>query len=167
MNASNALRLRDAFLDRRCVSAWLGYGDVLFLGLGEDVLPVPGTGEGPASPPFKLNTNFAAWRVDGEVSAAWTDSDSGSNRTQLKAAAESLVGERVIGWELLERMGLRLTFTAAKVLTVEPWPIEDGISDAWCIGSPDGRILAVATDGRVVVVDMHLPVRDWFDPGPR
>jgi hypothetical protein len=155
VNESNALRLRDAFLDRRCVSAWLGYGDVLFLGLGEDP---PSTGE---TPPFKLNTNFAKWRVDGNVSAAW--SDSGSNRTQLEAAVESLVGERVIGWELLARMGLRLTFTAAKVLTVEPWPIEAGISDAWCIGSPDGQILAVATDGRVVVVDVNLPVRDWFD----
>jgi hypothetical protein len=89
-----------------------------------------------------------------------------SDRAQLEAAARSLVGERVVSWELLESKCLRLSFRGAKILTVLPWDPADGLSDAWCVRSLDGRILAVATDGRVVVVEAALPVRDWFDSAP-
>jgi len=154
-------RLREAFAGRRCVSAWLGYGDVLFLGLGKDVLPERGDDGPPVEPPFELETNFADWLVEGPITLS-ADSD----RARLEAAANSLVGEQVVTWELLERNGLRLTFTGAKVLTVVPWGEEDGLSDAWCVKSLDGRILAVATDGRAVVVDAALPIRDWFGPMP-
>src|SRR5689334_11820091 len=139
-------RLDEAFDGRRCVSAWLGYGEVLFLGLGEDVLPECSEDEWRMRSPFELETNFADWYVDGPMSTVSTD----SNRSQLEAAAKSLVGEKVASWELTERKGLRVTFTAAKTLTVVPWDVAEGLSDAWCMKSPDGRILAVATDGRVV-----------------
>jgi hypothetical protein len=157
-----AIRLQDAFDRRRCVSAWLGYGEVLFLGLGEDILPKRVHDGGRVRPPFELETNFAEWLVDGRTTTVSAESD----RAQLEAAAESLVSERVVSWELLERNWLRLSFTGAKVLTVVPWEPAQGLSDAWCVKSPDGRILAVATDGRVVVVDAALPVRDWFGPVP-
>jgi hypothetical protein len=64
-------------------------------------------------------------------------------------------------------MGLRVTFTGEKTLTVVPWDVAEGLSDAWCVTAPDGRILAVATDGRVVVVDATLPISDWFGPAKR
>ena len=41
MNSSHIIpiaRLCGAFEGRRCVSAWLGYGDVLYLGLGHDLI---------------------------------------------------------------------------------------------------------------------------------
>lgn len=153
-------RLRDAFASRRCVSAWLGYGDVLFLGLNESALPQPGEGGQRIRPPFQVTTNFAEWLVEGPMSAGTADSD----RAKLKAAAESLIGEQVVSWELVERIGLRLAFTGGKALTVVPWSKADRVSDAWCVESPDGRVLAVATDGRAVVVDATLPIRDWFGP---
>jgi hypothetical protein len=153
-------RLHEAFDGHRCVSAWLGYGEVLFLGLGEDVLPPRGEDGRRLRPPFELETNFADWYVDGPMSTVSAD----SNRSQLEAAAESFVGEKVVSWELIDRKGLRVTFTAAKTLTVVPWDVAEGLSDAWCVKSPDGRILVVATDGRVVVVDAALPIRDWFGP---
>ena len=144
-------RLVDAFESRMCVSAWLGYGDALFLGFGDKVFPPTRRHERCAKPPFELQTNFADWRVEAAGTA------------HMLRAAHSLVGEGVMDWQLLERNGLRLAFTGAKVLTVSPWNAAEGISDAWCITSPDNRILAVATDGRVVIVDATQPVRDWFE----
>ncbi len=93
-----------------------------------------------------------------------TTSSVHSTRTELDAAAESLVGEQVVSWELLKRNGLRVAFTGAKALTIMPWGTEEGLVDAWSVTSPDGRIVAVATNGRAVVVDTTLPVRDWFNP---
>jgi hypothetical protein len=165
MNGSHRIsvaRLREAFNGHRCVSAWLGYGDALFLGLGQDVITERGGDGRRVRPPFELKTNFADWLVEGPMTAGSADSD----RAALEAAAESLVDEQVASWELLERQRLRLTFTGAKVLTIVPWDVVDGLSDAWCMKAPDGRILAVATDGRAVVVDAALPIRDWFGPVP-
>ncbi len=165
MNASRIVlivRLREAFAQRRCVSAWLGYGDVLFLGFG-DGLPRLCEDDGRRRrPPFELETNFADWLIEGPTAPVTADPD----RAQLEAAAQSLVGEQVTNWELLESNGLRLTFSGTKVLKVVPWSAADGLSDAWCVESPDGLILAVATDGQAVVVDAGLPVSAWFSPVP-
>lgn len=161
MQEEQLVRLRDAF-SHRCVSAWLGYADVLFLGFGEHVLPRPQAGERHARPPYGLDSNFASWRVEGPVAAQWTDEGSPTERAELTAAAESLVGERVEAWELLDRLGLRLVFTGSKVLVVEPWPTSDGIGDAWSLSAPDQRILAVSNDRRIIIVPAETPIRDWF-----
>jgi hypothetical protein len=34
-----------------------------------------------------------------------------------------------------------------------PWDVADGLADAWTLTALDGQILAVETDGRVVVLD--------------
>jgi len=153
-----AAHLHKALDGKRCVSAWLGHGNVLFLGFDQDVLLERGEDGRRSKPSFELETNFADWSVEG----AMTTSSAHSTRADLDAAAESLVGEQVVSWELLKRNGLRVAFTAAKVLTVMPWRAEEGLVDAWSVTSPDGRIVAVATDGRAVVVNATLPVRDWF-----
>jgi hypothetical protein len=142
-------RLHEAFDGRRCISAWLGYGEALFLGLGEEVLPEYGDDGLPSRPPFQLDTNFADWSVEGPITAVFGD----SNPSQLEAAAGSLVGDRVVAWELLESKGLRVTFTGGKTLTVVPWDVADGLADAWTLRALDGQILAVETDGRVVVLE--------------
>jgi hypothetical protein len=161
MQEEQLARLRDAF-SHRCVSAWLGYGDVLFLGFGEHVMPRVRTGERHARPPYELSSNFASWRVEGPVAARWTDEGSPTERADLTAAAESLVGERVLAWELLDRLALRLVFTGSKVLVVEPWRTYDGIDEAWSLTAPDDLILAVSNDGRTIIVPAETPVRDWF-----
>ena len=159
---NEASRIREALEGRRCVAAWLGHGDVLFLGIGDEVVPEPQSGEPRPRPPIELETNYAAWSVEGPVSAAWTDSESEAESAQLRAVAESLVGERIIGWELLDRLALRVKFSGSKVLTVQPWPVSDGVSDAWSLRSSDKHILVASNDGRMVVVDEKLPIRDWF-----
>jgi hypothetical protein len=154
-------RLRAAFENQRCVSAWLGHGDALFLGFGNEVMPRPLSGSH-ARPPYELETNYASWRVEREIHAEWSDSESGSDRAQLTAAAESLVGETVVDWQFVDGATLRLVFTGEKVLVVEPWQTDDGISDAWSLSAPDGKVFAVSNDSRIVVVESDLPIRDWF-----
>ncbi len=152
-------RLNDAFSGRRCISAWLGYGDVLFLGFGEGILPASESEGQRSIPQFELATNFADWSVDGPNTTVSSESD----RHSLEAAAESLIGEQVLSWELHANNRLFLTFTGEKVLNVIPWGLVEGLSDAWSLGSAnDGLIVAVATDGRTVIVNASLPVRDWF-----
>ena len=163
MTVSHALsvaRLGEAFTGHRCVTAWLGYGNVLFLGFGETVLPARSQGGQRTPPPFELQTNFADWFVDGPISASTTDSD----RAQLAAAAESLINEQIIDWNLSENTRLRIAFSGAKELEIKAWNADEDLADAWCLKSPDGYILAVATNGRHVIVESSLPVRDWFRP---
>lgn len=161
MQEDQLARLRDAFT-RRCVQAWLGYGDVLFLGFGEHVMPRVQAGERHATPPYELETNFASWRVEGPVSAQWTYDGSPTERDELTAAAESLIGERVQEWEVLERLGLRLVFSGSKVLILEPWLPSKGVAEAWSMTAPDDLILAVSNDGRTIIVPAEMPVCDWF-----
>lgn len=154
-------RLRDAF-SHRCVSAWLGYREVLFLGFGERVTPRMGAGDRDVCALYELETNFASWRVEGPVAAQWTDEYSPTQRAHLTAAAESLIGESVESWELLDRLALRLVFTGSKALVIEPWPSSDGVGDAWSLAAPDEGIFAVSTNGRTVIVAGETPVSELF-----
>ncbi|MCE9546242.1 MAG: hypothetical protein K8T25_12070 [Planctomycetia bacterium] len=132
----------------------------MFLGFGDAVLPERDEEGRHTKPPFQLTTNFADWFVEGAMApgSVFTSTES----PVLEAAADSLIGKRVESWNLLERNGLCVQFTGGKALSVTPWTPEEELTDAWCISSPDGRILAVATDGRSVVVDDAMPIRDWF-----
>jgi len=151
-------RLNEALDGHRCVTAWLGHGSVLFLGFGETVLPIRDQDGRHTKPPYELETNFADWRVDGPSKASTID----SNDVQLLSAAESLIGEKVLNWELLETKKLRVTFTGNKRLQIEGWNEAEEKTDAWSLRSPDRFILAVATDGRFRVVDASLPINCWF-----
>jgi hypothetical protein len=153
-------RIQEAFDGQRCISAWLGYGDVLFMGFGKLVVPECNQAGQRNPSPFQLATNFADWSIEGPIMASSDE----TNRTLLNAAAESLMGEDIVSWDLHETMELHLAFTHEKFFKIVPWSLAEGLSDAWCLTSPDGRILAVATDGRSVVVDADLPVKEWFNP---
>jgi hypothetical protein len=157
-------RLNDAFNGRRCVSAWLGHGDVLFLGFGESVLPVRDSEGVRSEPQFELQTNLAAWSVTGPDISVSSDPEE-TDRQSLEAAAESLIGEQVVSWALRANNFLSLAFTGGKMLHVIPWELAFRLSDAWSVSSVnDGLVFAVATDGSNVVVSALMPVRDWFGP---
>jgi hypothetical protein len=152
-------RLDTALTGRLCVSAWLGYGTVLFVGFGEHVLPERGADGRHPMPPYELQTNFADWSVLGPDGAVSADSGRGA----LEAAARSLIGRRVVGWELLALRGLQVAFAGGVELAVAPWPASEGVADAWSLESPDGKVVAVSTGGQVAVVCARVPVADWFD----
>ena len=157
LEAIHLARLNEAFTGRLCVSAWLGYGDPILLGLGDEVLVVSHGDRQRPKPPFELQTNFSDWAVDPPHVCSSKD-----HHDDLEAAAASLVGQSVVGWQLLPMNQLRLVFDAGHTLTVTPWPREKHVTDAWNVTAPDGRLVAVSTDGRAVIVDSTQPIRDWF-----
>lgn len=155
-------RLSEAFLNRRCVSAWLGHGDVLFCGFGDDVLPERQPDGKRTKPSFDLHTNFADWRIEESGKVVHDES-----RASAERAALGLVGRAVTAWQCLPPTNdLDIEFEGGRVLRVRAWT-EDGDSDtdAWCLTAPDGKILGVAPDGRTVLVEKHLPIREWFTRG--
>lgn len=91
MEDDKLARLRDAF-SHPCVSAWLGHAEVLFLGFGDAAFRARSHEGAPRQKsPYELETNFAAWRVEGPVSAEWTDEGTG---TALRANQRC----RLAGW---------------------------------------------------------------------
>lgn len=157
LEAIHVARLEEALAGRRCVSAWLGYGEVLFLGLGGEILPSRDQDGKRSKPPVELQTSASDWSIEPPLV-----SSSSAERPDLEAAASRLVGQSVVEWQMLEANGLRIIFANERVLSVRPWSAEKEVSDAWNLESPDGRVLAVSTDGRAVVVDSSQPIRDWF-----
>jgi hypothetical protein len=159
--ADAVARLDTALAGRLCVSAWLGYGQVVFAGFGKQPLPERGADGHRPKPPFELQTNFADWSVTGPHGAVSSD----MARGEMEAAAKSLIGQRVVGWDFLERRGLSVAFLGGIALRVSPWPASDeDVSDAWSLECSDGQILAVSTAGQVVVVNAKVPVAHWFGP---
>jgi hypothetical protein len=152
-------RLRAAFDSRRCVTAWLGYGEVLFLGFGDAVLPEFDESQHRTEPPYELETHFADWSIQSGGQERSRDSE----RAQCESAASSLVGQEVAGWELFDRLGLKIRF-GGSLLTIRPSRESDSVpsEDAWCLRAPDCRILAVSNDDRFSVVDADFPINHWF-----
>jgi hypothetical protein len=80
-------RLEEALRGSRCVSAWLGYGEVLFAGFGSEVLPEREPDGRRTRPPYKLHTNFADWWIEENGRAAHDET-----RASAERAAKGLVG---------------------------------------------------------------------------
>lgn len=60
--------LDSVLLNNRCVSYWIGHANILFVGIGQEVLPRPIRIEGPnskprflhlAQPPYEIESRFA------------------------------------------------------------------------------------------------------------
>jgi hypothetical protein len=155
--------LAEALDRRQCVSAWLGHGTALFLGLGTAVLADRDEDGRRTRPPYEVQTNLADWTVGWQGGPVVNDND----RPRAETAAQSLVGRPVAGWNLSDDATLSVRFHGGLVLTVAP--MNDGESadkTAWWVCLPGGRIVAVACDGRVVAADSRRATCDWFErPG--
>lgn len=141
---------------RRVATAWLGYGDPLFLELSRTPCASDAREGNPSR--LKLRTNFATWSVQGAVSA---DQEQDA-QPLLEEACRSLVDATVTAVAVNSSGALALTFDAGRTLRVVPWPLEDGRSDAWCVSLGDGRIAAASNSGEFVVVDNDAPTHKWF-----
>jgi hypothetical protein len=139
------------------VSAWLGYGDPLFLQFARASRTRTDNPNNDAAS-CKLNTNFATWSVAGPVNG----NQERDTRTRLESACQSLLGAVVHEIEVSEDGRLTLRFDALRVLKIAPWPVFDGLSDAWSVTLCGGKILAVSNAGQIAIVDSHVPIRDWF-----
>lgn len=144
-------------LQSTVTSAWLGYGDPLFLTFTE-AHPARGDEPNEASAECKLDTSFATWSIEGPI----VGNSERDDRDCLASAAQSLIGAVVHAVELTSDAVLTIRFDGSRSLVITPWPEEDEPSDAWSITLPEDKILAVSNAGQVVVVEKHLPIRDWF-----
>ena len=151
--------LTETLSGHRCVSAWLGYGEVLFLGLGNVPIPERDADGRRIRPPYKLETNFATWSVQSLGSSVSAD----DTRDHAERAARDLIGRPVVGWHLGSGHTIRIDFGDDHSLQVVPMTGSDVVGkDAWLVSMPNGRIVAVSCDGQVVAVDSKRPIREWF-----
>jgi hypothetical protein len=147
--------LAEALSGHRCVSGWLGYSEVLFLGFGSESLPERGADGWRPMPPYEVQTHFADW----SVAQAERENGPDAERAAAEAAVAGLVGRPVVSWELGEAGSLAVRFDGGLLVRVSPWP-ESG--EAWSLVMPEGRFIAVACDGRAAVGCTDDPVTDLF-----
>jgi hypothetical protein len=149
--------LDTALRGRRCIQAWLGYGEVLFLGFGNSVLPPPWPAPEPTCPPYELETRFADWSIEGSVGTLGSIEDT---REQALASCESLVGRRVTAWQLdLATFTLTVRFDADLSLKIVPWSEEEDFdTDAWGLSNPAGEYLYVACGGKLYLLRRDEPL---------
>lgn len=149
----------EAVSGHRCVSAWLGYGNVLFLGFGgAPIEPFTPAGR-PAEPPYELHANMADWRVSGGDLAAGADDE----RDLAERAVSALLGRPVVAWRLGARHALSVEFAGGQLLEVVPLGDADvADSDGWSVTLPGGRVVAVSCGGQVAAIDSRRPVGEWF-----
>jgi hypothetical protein len=150
--------LTQALSGHKCVSGWLGYGHVLFLGFGDSTLSAFGADGHRVKPPYKLESNFADWSVQRGGSIAEPENDTAI----LDRAIQELIGQPVKKWELGDDFSLRIDFGDSSQLRVIPWPEEDVTTDAWLASLADGWIIAVSCGRKIARVPRNLPIREWF-----
>lgn len=145
-------RMNAGLAHTRCVQAWLGLGDRLFLGFGNEVLDPPSRGKGAKydpdrEPPYQLQTHLSHWIVSNVAGIAGSSHDD----PRASAAAESLVGRRTVSWCLTNpEFGLRVTFDDDSVLAIVPYDsidrsIQSG--DLWGLREPARSYIVMTADG--------------------
>jgi hypothetical protein len=154
-----AAALAEGLSRNQCVSAWLGPGNVLFLGLGTAVIAERDPDGRRSTPPYELQTNFADWTIElpgGPTIAA-------DDRDRSRAAARALIGRPVLEWQVGDGHALQIHFHGGLLLNVAPTvgPELAGKA-AWWLCLPGGRTVAVACDGRVIATDSRRLNCDWF-----
>lgn len=153
----------NALSGRLCVTAWLGYGQVLFIGFGDEPYEGGGADVRHPRPPVEIETNFAEWRIDGPGPIAVSDDE----LPTAESAAFDLIGRRVVNWGFIEpSIGLVVSFSGGKNLTIIPWADDDSRNtDAWSITLPDDRVLAFSTCGKIAFASLDQPIPEWFWEG--
>lgn len=164
LNVANEA-LTEALTGRTCSSAWLGYGNPLFLGFGKVSYERVTLSRGDfvhQIVEYEVQTNLADWSLETAGPPVLMIQ---MDDAQAEKAAHALIGHLVSGWQLIEGHGLQIDFEGGIRLRVLPWTDADSVernTDAWCVSLPDNRIVAVSCDGRAVAVDSNMPIRDWF-----
>src|SRR5687767_4922408 len=106
--------IAQALSGHRCVSAWLGYGHVLFIGFGSELVPQRPDGRH-SDPPYELQTSLSEWRV---TAGAGVTGESGREGAELAVA--ELIGRSVVRWRLTDRYGLEIEFDGGWTLELLP-----------------------------------------------
>lgn len=153
-------RLAEVLNHRYCVQAWLGYGNPLFLGFGEDVLPPIQRGRN--APPLRKQRQ-AKYRFKSLMSDWWLDNENGNigwsedDESTSDAAIAQIVGRRVIGWRIIEEIvGININFEGGLTLRIKPYP-ESEFPDAWGVRTPDRYLCIMRRDRKIYRIHAKTP----------
>jgi hypothetical protein len=150
--------LADGIRGRRCVEAWLGHGQPLFLVLGDHAVPDPEHAERHPYPHYEIQTHDADWWVEEGAEIRGTADD---EREHAVAACKLLVGRHAVDWHLDDTtLTLKVGFEGNFTLTVQPRKGEDALGcDAWGFLNPEREYLCVITGGGLYNVHYDEPMK--------
>jgi hypothetical protein len=154
---------------KQCVQAWLGYNEVLFFGLGNNLEAFKERARAENSdyplcfphvhPPFEISTNYGDWAItcDGKTVSECTYWPEGDPRGETDEPADEEALQQIVGRECLtasvdDRGILALTFTGGYTLRITPWTAtetaepSDSTAEPWSL-----RIEEYGDDGNAVV----------------
>ncbi|HBI46682.1 MAG TPA: hypothetical protein DDY78_28085 [Planctomycetales bacterium] len=140
--------IAEALSGRQCVSAWLGYGNALFLGFGSETIAPRNSQGRRTKPPYELQTSMAGWRVSGDEAASSED-----ERNLAERSVAGLIGRPVASWRLTTRFDLEVEFAGGGTLeVVPPSEVDPEWSDLdnWWFCLPGDCFIGVGSGGRVV-----------------
>ncbi len=143
--------LHASFDGQTCVQAWLGYADVLFLGVGRGAPIVPMLDGSHPMPPYELQTHRATWSLGGPEGYV----SQGAPREVAAAAVRCLEGLTLTGWQLNDdtaTLGLRIAHDHWISVVPHNEPGESDV-EAWCVRQPDGSFLSVRCNGTMGLAD--------------
>jgi hypothetical protein len=151
MNARHTIEdlseaLRVALDGHRCVTAWLGYGNVLFLGFGPDVLSERASDGSRTIPPYEIQSSLADWNIGG---AGGGDDD----RQTARSTIETLIGTAISGWSLSSDGSLRIDFSNGLTLELAPSYDAESSLDQWWLSEPATTYIGIGGNGQVVAGD--------------
>jgi hypothetical protein len=152
LHAVNEMLIAE-IVSRLCVQVWLGYGDVLFIGFGDEILPPKPSGKRQEYPlpPYQLQTNFSAWRIAKPDPHASGRVD---YHTFAEAAASRLVGTRATHCLVRAPISeLDVVFETGDTLIITPFEGRELAAKwAWAIRHPDGSHTQALCNGRFRIV---------------
>jgi len=140
----------EALSGKLCISGWLGYGNVLFLGFGPELLPADQYLKNDFMPPYELQTNLAEWKL--EIDAVMR-ADINSVNQVAEQAIHTLLGHMVQSWKLFDDGRLWIEFHEGCQLTITPFSeidAEDNDSEFWWFCMPNSKYVGLAVTGQVV-----------------
>ncbi len=148
--------LEQALDNALCSQLWLGYGNTLFLGLGNEIISPPPPNNPHPQPQYELQTYFSDWFIERKLDTSQT---SVNKRFEDNEAASILVGTRVVNWELSNTfLSLTIRFEPDIELRIEAWSLseldaEQKSKDAWALILPDESSIAVSCSGAITLTD--------------
>lgn len=161
-----ALMLDSLLLPNRCVRYWLGHANVIFIGIGQEVIARPIRLEGPrgkplflhaARPPIEIQSRYADWSIS--VAGVRVGNSVGS-LDETESAAARLYGKKVAAWSFIDPgHGLCIKFQDDLEIAITPY--EPGSRDyVWSLEYPMGMIYYVRSSGQVFRGSTNLPYID-------
>lgn len=133
--------------DAWCVQAWLGYGEVAFVGFSGDANLLSPKGRHHPIPPVEVETHLALWEVrsDGELLGS-----SVHPRSSAVHAIDMLVGQRLLNWQMSDTC-TRIVFHFTGSIDYSIEPLHDGVDgEVWSIRDPSNVYSAIDANGMIL-----------------